>query len=61
MTSSAPLHPWAVRWAPGTDLMEVFSVDVGWGWGWGGGSEGPEGDVIVTALKQSASVLLETV
>ena len=41
--------------------MEVFSVDVGWGWGWGGGSEGPEGDVIVTALKQSASVLLETV
>lgn len=58
--SSAPLQPWAVRWAPGTDLIEVFGMDVGWAGG-RGGSEGTEGDITVTALKQSASVLLETV
>ena len=56
--SSAPLQPWAACWAPGTDLIEVFSMEVGWAGG-RGGSEGTEGDITVTALKQSAQFSLK--
>lgn len=29
--SSSPLQAWAVHWAPGTDLIEAFGMNVGWG------------------------------